>query len=141
MKKEILSLLKSNKVKITGERQEIINVLSRIELPLSPAELFLRIKPTLPNANLTTVYRNLELLEGLGVVKRLSFDKSSFRYELVSDRPHHHHVVCRICGRVEDIESESEKFVEQAANLTKFSIEDHNLEFFGLCKNCQKESK
>jgi Fe2+ or Zn2+ uptake regulation protein len=139
MQKDILELLKDNRVKLTNERREIISVLLSSEFPLSPADLFLRIKSKLPKANLTTVYRNVEMLEGLGLLKRLAFNKSNFSYELVTNRPHHHHVICRNCGKVEDLDHISEKFVSEISKRTNFKIEDHNLEFFGLCSTCQKE--
>ena len=139
MGKDILALLKENRIKLTNERRGIIAVLQKTKAPLSPADLFLRIKPELPKANLTTVYRNLEMLEGLKLVKRLTFNKDSFYYELVSDRDHHHHVICKKCGRVEELENVSEKFVNEVSAQTRFKIEDHNLEFFGLCEECQKD--
>ncbi|MDP2671799.1 MAG: transcriptional repressor [bacterium] len=141
MRKDILGFLKENKVKITDVRQEIIAVLEKTKLPLTPAAVFFGITTKLPKANLTSVYRNLEMLEGLNLVKRLSFDKNGFSYELVSDRPHHHHVVCRNCGKLEDLSSlAAEEFVEKTAQKTNFKIEDHNLEFFGLCRECKNES-
>ncbi len=138
MNKAILDLLKEHQVKLTNERRVIISVLEKAEFPLSPADLFLEIKPSLPKANLTTVYRNLEMLEGLGLVKRLAFNKNNFSYELVTNRAHHHHVICKNCGKVEDLENISEKFVGEVAKTTKFKIEDHNLEFFGICQECSK---
>jgi Fe2+ or Zn2+ uptake regulation protein len=140
MKSAIIELLKEKKVKITNERKAIISVLEDAKAPLSPADIFLKISPNLPKANLTTVYRNLEMLKGLNLVKPLSFNKSSFFYELVSNRQHHHHAVCTCCGKVEDLKNISEKFVNDVSKATKFKIEDHNLEFFGLCETCSEES-
>lgn len=137
MEKDLLELLKENNIKITEERRAIISVLQETKLPLAPADLFLRIKPSLPKANLTTVYRNLEMLEGLGLVKRLGFNKNYFSYELTDNREHHHHIVCQSCGKVDDLENISEKFVSEIARQTNFKIKDHNLEFFGQCKECQ----
>jgi Fe2+ or Zn2+ uptake regulation protein len=139
MKEDIIELLKENKVKITNERKEIISILENAEFPLRPADIFLRLTPILPKANLTTVYRNLEMLVGLNLVKRLGFDKSSFLYELVTDRPHHHHAVCRKCGKVQDLVNISEKFLEEVSLSAKFQIEDHNLDFFGLCEDCKNK--
>ncbi len=137
--KDVLVLLKENNIKITDERRAILRVLQEAKLPLAPADLFLRLKPSMPKANLTTVYRNLEMLEDLGLVKRLGFNKNYFSYELIDGREHHHHIVCQSCGKVEDLENISEKFVSEIAKQTNFTIEDHNLEFFGLCVICQKE--
>jgi Fur family ferric uptake transcriptional regulator len=139
MKIEIVNLLESNKIKLTNERKVIIEVLENSLLPLAPVDIYLRTTKVLPKTNLTTVYRNLELLEGLGLVKRLGFNRNSYYYELISDRGHHHHAVCRSCGKVEDLENISEKFIKEIVNSTKFKVEDHNLEFFGLCQTCSKE--
>ncbi len=139
MQKDVLEILKENKIKITNERKEIISVLQSTKFPLRPADIFLRIKSKLPKANLTTVYRNLEMLEGLSLIKKLTFDKDSFSYELVTNRPHHHHVVCKNCGKIEDLNNIPEKFVKEISESTKFKIEDHNLEFFGICESCSKE--
>lgn len=135
----LLDILRQSRIKLTQERKEIISILERAEFPLSPAELFLRIKPTLPKANLTTIYRNLEMLEGLNLVKRLAFNKNNFSYELVTNRAHHHHAICKNCGKVEDLENISEKFVIEVSKTTEFNIEDHNLEFFGVCQECMKK--
>lgn len=139
MKQVTLDLLKESKVKITNERREIISILEKTKTPLAPADIFSLLTTTLPKANLTTVYRNLEMLEGLNLVKRLGFNKSSFFYELTANRAHHHHVICRKCGRVQDLESISENFTQGVVNSTKFQIEDHNLEFFGLCEECKSK--
>lgn len=137
MRKDIIQLLKENKLKITNERKEIMKVLGDAEIPLSPSEIFSRIKSVLPKANLTTVYRNLELLEKGSLVKKFNFNRNCFFYELVPDRPHHHHMVCRNCGKVEDSKVLAEDFVDKIAKSSKFKIEDHNFEFFGLCRSCQ----
>lgn len=78
MKQDILLLLRANKIKLTNERKEIINVLKTTNAPLSPANLYLMVKTSLPRANLTTVYRNLEMLEGLGLVKDWVLIKAVF---------------------------------------------------------------
>lgn len=137
MENDVINTLKENKVKITSERKAIIDVLFKNKKPLSPADIFLKIKPKLISVNLTTIYRNLEMLEGLNLIKKIGFNKGYFSYELVANRPHHHHVVCRKCKKVEDIENISENFVSQVSEQTQFKLEDHNLEFFGLCQNCQ----
>lgn len=138
MNKDVLSILKDRNVKLTSDRRRIISILEKTRLPLTPNDIYLRLIGDSHNTNLTTVYRNLELLEGLGLVKRLGFNKNSFYYELLSDRTHHHHAICQSCGKVEDLENISEKFVQELEKSTKFKIEDHNLEFFGLCQECQK---
>ena len=139
MRAGIIQLLKENKLKITSERKEIMKVLEDVETPLSPADIFNRVKSALPRTNLSTVYRNLELLEQKDLVKRFGFKKNRFYYELIPDRPHHHHVICKRCGMVEDSKILAEGFIEKVADSSSFKIEDHNFDFFGLCRPCQTE--
>jgi Fur family ferric uptake transcriptional regulator len=138
MKKGILDLLKDRKVKITNERREIISVLEKAKYPVSPANVYRRIDTKLPKVHLTTIYRSLEMFERLGLVKRTIFNTTNFSYEIVVGRPHHHHVICKQCEKIEDLENISEKFIEEVSKKTKFRIENHTLEFFGLCESCLK---
>jgi len=135
--KNITQLLKENNIKLTNGRKKIMTVLEEAKKPLSPSEVFSKIRLSLPKANLTTVYRNLELLRLKGLVKRFSFNKESYYYELVPDRPHHHHIICRRCGKVEDSKILAKEFIERVVRASKFKIEDHNFDFFGLCRPCQ----
>lgn len=139
MASDILTLLKNNKIKITSERTAIIAVLDKATLPLSPAAIFRQVKTHLPKTNLSTVYRNLEMLEKLNLIRRVSLDPTTFSYEVIHNRTHHHHVVCRKCVKVEELDTISEKFIQEVTKNTDFKIENHNLEFIGLCKDCQKE--
>lgn len=137
VKTNTIQILKSNRIKLTNGRKEIMKVLEEARTPLNPSAIFSRTKTTLPKTNLTTVYRNLELLEAKGLIKKYNFNRDCFFYELIPDRPHHHHVICRVCGKIEDSKVLAEEFIEKIAESSKFKIEDHNFEFFGLCRSCQ----
>ncbi|HEX7456787.1 MAG TPA: Fur family transcriptional regulator [Candidatus Nanoarchaeia archaeon] len=137
VKKSAVQILKSNKIKLTNGRKEIMKVLEEAKTPLSPSAIFSRIKSVLPKANLTTIYRNLELLERKELIKKYNFNRNCFFYELIPDRPHHHHVICRSCGKIEDSKVLAEEFITKIAKSSAFKIEDHNFDFFGLCQPCQ----
>lgn len=88
--------------------------------------------------NKTTVYRELEQLEKIGMVKSLLLQDRKQYFELAT-RDHHHHFVCMECEKVEDILFDESDLLRQEALLTQrkgFSIFRHSLEFFGLCKLC-----
>lgn len=140
METSLIGVLKEKKIKLTQERKAILQVLEKSSLPLSPFDLYKSLSKSDNKINLTTVYRNLEMLEGLSLVKRLGYDRNSFNYELAVNRPHHHHVVCNKCGKVEDLTSFSEKFDQEVTKKTAFKIEGHNLEFTGRCPACLKGS-
>jgi Fur family ferric uptake transcriptional regulator len=86
---------------------------------------------------LTTVYRSLESLVGLGLVQAVVLGDGERRYELVTPGEHHHHLVCEKCRGsvhmdmclVEDLETA----VKQKYG---FEVKSHVLELFGLCSNC-----
>jgi Fe2+ or Zn2+ uptake regulation protein len=89
-----------------------------------------------------TVYRTLGILHELGLVRRLQLENGSSAYAAAS-RGHAHHVICRGCRRaVEFMGCSIEGVLASAAHSTGFRVENHQLELFGLCPDCQgKERK
>jgi Fur family ferric uptake transcriptional regulator len=83
-----------------------------------------------------TVFRTLEVLEGLGAVERLDLPSGEHAY-VVCQRSHHHHVVCSQCGRTNEIDDgELRAVVNEIARRTGYRVDDHRLELFGLCPAC-----
>ena len=60
---------------------------------------------------------------------------------LCGDDGHHHHLVCRRCGKTVEIDPPSEAWLRKVADGHGFTVESHTLEVFGLCSDCQKEQK
>ncbi len=87
-----------------------------------------------------SLYRTLELFRTMGIIDELGF--GSHRTIELSDRyaPHHHHLRCRICGRVTNIDDITlEKALESTAVANKFVLENHVLELTGRCRDCPKQ--
>ncbi|MBE3578115.1 MAG: transcriptional repressor [Limnochordales bacterium] len=127
--------------RLTPQRQLVLQVLAREgDSHLSAEEIYLLARREMPEIGLATVYRTLELFAELGVISRLEVGAGQARYELnrQPDLHYHHHLICRKCGRIEefreDLLEELERRVEEE---TGFSITDHNLRFFGLCRSCR----
>lgn len=86
-----------------------------------------------------SLYRTLELFRTLGIIDELGY--GSHRTIELSDRyaPHHHHLRCRLCGRVTNIDDLAlEKALEIIAKSNKFVLENHVLELTGKCESCPK---
>ena len=134
--------------RMTLPRQEIFDVLSRTDEHLSAEDIYLRVHSKYPGVGLTTVYRTLELLANMGLIRRFDFGDGRGRYQFIEGpkgKVHHHHLVCNNCGRVIDynefIDDEKELFDKAEHGLSKkynFKILDHELTFFGLCNKCKK---
>jgi Fe2+ or Zn2+ uptake regulation protein len=91
----------------------------------------------------SSVYRNLAVLEQAGAVHRVVTDEEFARFELAEDlTEHHHHLVCRSCGAVEDVtvpssfERSVARTVSDVAGRTGFSAVSHRLDVIGTCRNC-----
>ncbi|PIE27970.1 MAG: transcriptional repressor, partial [Micrococcales bacterium] len=89
---------------------------------------------------LATVYRGLQALVHAGAVDVLRIEDNEARYRLCATSEHHHHLVCRGCGRVEEI---AEASIEHwaAAEAARFGFTDvsHTVEVMGLCPQCRAE--
>lgn len=85
-----------------------------------------------------SVYRALEVLEELALVQRFEIERGLAAYERVSpDGHHHHHAICRRCGRMEPFEDHDlERAIEQVAHEVDFEVAEHDVVLRGLCESC-----
>lgn len=88
---------------------------------------------------LATVYRQLNAMAQDGQADTLRLDGQQL-FRLCGEVGHHHHLVCRRCGRTVDIEPPSEEWLRSVANQHGFTVETHTLEMFGVCAQCRQES-
>lgn len=88
-------------------------------------------------AGRATVFRTLELLERLGAIERLDLPSGQHAW-VACDAAHHHHIVCRACGRNEGIDGVGvEAALHDIGTTTGFQVTFHRLELFGICPACQ----
>lgn len=130
-------LLKSSGLKITQARLKLLDIFKRAKKPLSIKQVAQQLGDT--NADLVTLYRNVEALDNLGLIKQMKFKDRQAYYELITEN-HHHHLVCKSCGKISDVNECSVTI--QGPKLLKIhgfaKVYDHSLEFFGICEKCAK---
>lgn len=137
----LAALLRESGRKATPGRLLLLGVLANANHPLSTHEITTQLKERL---NQATVYRALLSLTGVGIVKRVNMQHLHAHYELISKETHHHHIICKHCGLVEDVERCDTTHLEKLLlkKSKKFTtIHDHSLEFFGFCKKCATLTK
>jgi Fur family ferric uptake transcriptional regulator len=107
---------------------------------LSPQELFRSLLRGKRKIGLTSIYRSLDLFESLGVIFKIT-NGSNVKYKLCELQDHHHHIVCKTCGHVVEFEfCDISSWSEKVRESTGYEVTDHQLNFYGLCKDCQKEA-
>lgn len=135
--KNALEKLKFKQIRITPQRHAILTYLFKTDSHPSADEIYRALEKSFPNMSVATVYNNLKVFLEAGLVEELSFGDSSSRYE-IKTKPHYH-VVCRNCGQIEDFFSKSLLDMEKVVSeQTEYLIDDHRVEFFGLCRECKK---
>ncbi|MCX7951141.1 MAG: transcriptional repressor [Clostridiales bacterium] len=137
--------LKGQGYKLTPQRRAVLDVIIENEgKHLSSEEIYDIVKANCPDIGLATVYRTLNLLEKMGVICKMNFDDGCNRYELVHDEEdhQHHHLICRGCGKVEEVEDDLLDVLEQKIEEKyQFTIKDHSVKFYGYCSECIEKSR
>lgn len=85
--------------------------------------------------SLATVYNTLEALEDVGLVGQLGIGADRRRFDAVTDR--HHHLVCEVCGRVEDVFSPALDRLAPPSSARAFEVRNLSVHFFGRCAGCK----
>lgn len=94
------------------------------------------LKKTNPNISLTTVYRNLNQLANMGIIKRIDGLEPSVHYD--HNTHEHYHFICDKCKKVFDIDANIAPDIEKKVReSTKFEIFGHEITLHGLCPECK----
>ncbi len=126
--------------KLTNQRSVILDYVNGNYTHPTVDEVFAGVRENLPRISKKTVYSNLGFLCREGLVNEVNV-KGAQRYE-PSQSPHHH-LVCRKCGRIQDLESKDlYSHVKKVAGRIKgFDAESFQVHFYGVCSKCrEKES-
>jgi len=136
----ILEALRQRGYRITAQRQIVVESIAHSEHHLSAEEIFDQLQARTPGANISTVYRTLEVLWEEGLICRNDLGEGKILYAPRQHGPHIH-LVCRRCEHV--IEADPVVLEPLGAALQKdyqFDADLDHLTIFGLCANCEENS-
>jgi Fur family ferric uptake transcriptional regulator len=121
-----------------GARTAVVEALARHECAVTALELDDELRRRRPPVARASVYRALDQLEELGLVQRLEVTRGTAAYERVEPSGHHHHhAICRGCGRMETFEDRAlEVEIERVSGRMPFAISEHDIVLRGLCERC-----
>ena len=136
IKGNLKSVFKDRKLRRSHPRLLIYQELSHTRALVSPQELYQVLLKKEKKVGLTSIYRSLELFESLGIVFRIR-NGSSVKYKLCELEDHHHHIVCKSCGNVVELNfCDISDWSKKVSESTGYQVIDHQLNFYGLCKVC-----
>jgi Fur family ferric uptake transcriptional regulator len=131
----VLALVRSQGGRATTSRRVLLEVLFDAEGHLSAEELAEAVQDRAPDVHLSTIYRNVEELQRLGVIVHSHLGHGPATYQLASHA--HAHFICEGCGSV--IEAPDEVFrglARTAKTKLGFSIDPHHFAILGRCADC-----
>ena len=129
--------LKDLGYRLTPQRLAILEMLHSSDGHVTAEDIFTQVCARHPKLNRSTVYRTLELLKDLGLVAETNFGEGRLVYHHI-EKGHHHHLICRKCGKVVDIdESILDPFKELLIRRFGFVADIKHLAIHGHCLDCQ----
>jgi Fur family transcriptional regulator, peroxide stress response regulator len=125
---------------VTLQRRLILEaVLQRDDHP-SADQIYEAVQDRIPQLSRTTVYRTLDTLLELGVIRRVHLTGATARFDGRIRR--HHHLVCAQCGKIIDLQDEGlDQLPVPKRKLQGFAVDDFSVQFSGTCAECQKRGK
>jgi Fe2+ or Zn2+ uptake regulation protein len=133
---DIATQLHNKGIEPTDKRVTIYSLFLNSSTPLSVAKIIVQINDK--RVHRSTVFRAVKLFEEKELIRRIDFMEDELRFEIAS-LPHHHHAVCRTCGEVESIdECTIDDIKKSIRKRSGFSVLDHSLVLFGVCKKCKE---
>ena len=121
----------------TNQRASILQVLAGTEEFVSAQDLHAALRESGTSIGLATVYRTLADLSSSGEVDTLRNPAGETLYRQCGQPTHHHHLVCRVCGRTEEVTNPGvERWARAVAEEYGFSDINHEVELFGVCADC-----
>jgi Fur family ferric uptake transcriptional regulator len=121
-----------------GARTAVVEALAGHECAVTALDLDDELRSRQPPVGRASVYRALEQLEQLGLVQRIEVCRGTAGYERIDPAGHHHHhAICRDCGRMVPFEDPSlERAIGQVSEKMSFDVTQHDVVLRGICERC-----
>lgn len=139
---QLVARLKEREYRLTPQRVELIRLIAASDRHPSASELYnhIKVKAQFPTMSLATVYKTLDLLKELGEVLEIGL-RDDNHYDGTKPYPHPH-LICTKCKKITDGELDIavKNIVQEVEQNFGFQIVKHQLDFYGICPDCQSKS-
>jgi Fe2+ or Zn2+ uptake regulation protein len=134
----LTAALRARGQRVTPQRLMVADVVGDLDGHATAETIFRQVEQRMPGVSLPTVYATLELLEGLGLVRRVATDRGAVVYDPRTDE--HHHLACRRCGAIVDVAAPVEAEALLAAARSEGFVADRTeVVIRGVCAACAAE--
>jgi Fe2+ or Zn2+ uptake regulation protein len=135
MESSLAAALRERGQRVTPQRLMVARVLSDLDRHVTAEVVFDELGERMPGVSLPTVYATLDLLESIGLIRRVASERGAVVYDPRTDE--HHHLVCRGCGAIVDVDAPIEAdALLSAARSAGFAPDHAQVVVRGLCADC-----
>ena len=127
-------MLREHNLKATPQRLAIVDAL-QMEGHIAIESLYELMTKKFSSISLATIYKNINLMLENSFIQEVKIPHAKSVYELTKEN--HSHLICEICGAVNDISLDLNTIIENAINKSNFKIDKTDLVLSGICKWCQ----
>ena len=134
-----LSCMRDNGYRVTAPRRAVVQVIANSERVLNPFEIFELARAHYSRLGLVTVYRTIDKLEELDLVQRVHRPTDCQAF-VAGFTGHQHLLICQNCGRVVYFSGDSDEMeglMSEVSQESGFRVQEHWLQLFGVCEECQ----
>lgn len=142
MKEKIIlaDFLSKKNLRMTPQRELILNAFLKTERHLSSEELYSIVKRKDSSIGQATVYRMLRLLADSGLAREVDFGDGVIRYEHKYGHGHHDHLICERCRKnIEILDDRIEELQERIVKKHGFKLTGHKMYLYGICSDCSSK--
>ncbi|NIS09720.1 MAG: transcriptional repressor [Candidatus Dadabacteria bacterium] len=133
----VQSVFKSKGLKCTPQRIAVFKVIEESKTHMSIEKIHTEVKKLLSNVGLATIYRTLDSLIELGLIEKVHLEDGCHNFTSALSG-HRHALVCKVCDQIVEYEDcPLEGIKEDVSKKTGFEIDNHYLQLFGTCSDCQ----
>jgi Fe2+ or Zn2+ uptake regulation protein len=134
---ELIDVLRARGQRVTLPRLLVHRHVRGAQRHVTAEQVYAELADELPSLSPATVYSTLDLLDELGFVRRMNTPRGAIMYDSRVDD--HHHVICRHCGRMQDVDVAIDtRAAERAASAAGFEVGHAQLTLSGLCSDCAR---
>jgi Fe2+ or Zn2+ uptake regulation protein len=139
IEQRLMQSLQEKGYKLTTQRLAIIKLLAKETTHPGAIDILRKVRKTIPQISLSTVYYTLDMLKREGLIHEIEFYDRDNRYDV--NVTNHINLICNKCGKIEDFPGEVPYSAEAVKEKTGFQPIGMRFEYYGYCKECGRKQK